>query len=235
MPKDLPQNKTLYWRVRAKSSDGVKSPWSEICSFTTGNPPSVPALRSPSKDALVKDYTPDLKWYPSKLPKNTTFLYYQIQVDDSQDFTTPLIDETTTATQYTPLSDLDPNREYFWRVRAFNDVAGEEHVSGWSKVWSFRTAMLPPTLLLPTDLSTVDTRKPTFDWEDVDGATSYKIQVSTSPSFGTRLLSLKVSISEFTPGTNLPQGKTLYWRVKALGPNGPSDWSDPFQFTVIVP
>ena len=65
----------------------------------------------------------------------------------------------------------------------------------------------------------------------VDGATSYKIQVSTSSSFGTKLISVKVLDSTFTPTTNLPKNKTLYWRVKALGPNGPSAWSDTFQFT----
>ena len=32
--------------------------------------------------------------------------------------------------------------------------------------------------------------------------------------------------SDYSPTKNLPKDKTLYWRVKAKGDNGPSDWSE---------
>jgi murein DD-endopeptidase MepM/ murein hydrolase activator NlpD len=66
MIEDLPQNQTLYWRVKAKTSV-VSSKWSVKSSFKTGNPPSVPVSVSPTDNALVKDYTPLLDWSTSSL------------------------------------------------------------------------------------------------------------------------------------------------------------------------
>jgi len=193
-------------------------------------------LKSPANGVLVKTYTPTLKWGQSSLPSGTTFKRYELQVDDDKNFSSPVIDISTTdgditERSYAVSSSLTPNVKYFWRVRAVNLVGADEHVSGWSKAWSFRTVILAPTLLSPADTDTVATRTPTFEWDYVDGAESYKIQISTDPNFGTTLISTKVNVLTFTPGTNLPKNKTLYWRVKALGPNGPSAWSDTFEFT----
>jgi hypothetical protein len=33
------------------------------------------------------------------------------------------------------------------------------------------------------------------------------------------------TVSTFRPGTNLPVGATLYWRVRSTGSYGPSAWS----------
>jgi hypothetical protein len=38
-----------------------------------------------------------------------------------------------------------------------------------------------------------------------------------------------VNDSTFTPVTNLPKNRVIYWRVRANGLNGPSNWSK-FQF-----
>jgi bacillolysin len=234
---DLPANTVLYWRVRATGPNGP-SLWSAKRSFKTGNPPSVPLLLSPANNALVKDpYTPLLDWSESTLPPTTTFKRYELQVDDNNDFSSPVINVSTTAgditdSSFTPISGLTPNTKYFWRVRAVNDVSGIEHFSGWSKVFAFRAAMLPPVLLQPANMSPVGTLKPVFDWDDVTGATGYTIQVSLDPAFGTGtfLVNTPVALSTFTPTTNLPQNQTIYWRVRANGPNGPSNWSS-FQFT----
>jgi Zn-dependent metalloprotease len=234
---DLPANMVLYWRVRATGPNGP-SLWSVKRSFTTGNPPSVPALVLPANNALVKIYTPLVDWRDSTLPIDTTFRYYELQVDDNNDFSTPTIaitttDDVITESSYTPLSDLASNTRYYWRVRAINDVAGVDHVSSWSKVFSFRTVILPPTLLSPANLSTVGDLKPVFDWNDASGPgaiTNYIIQVSASPTFDVLLINSNPVDSTYTPGTNLPAGKTLYWRVRVNGANGPSTWSI-FQFT----
>jgi len=240
-PADLPANTTLYWRVRAIGPNGP-SLWSATRSLLTGNPPSIPNLVAPLENAPLKDYTPLFDWSNSTLPAGTTFKHYELQVDDNSDFSLPEINISTTEgvrteSSFTPLSPLASNTKYFWRVRAVNDVAGISHFSGWSAVRSFRAAMLPPTLLLPADTSTVtDTRKPLFDWDDVPGAATYKIQISTDAAFGTFLVNLTTpdATSAFTPAANLPNNTTLHWRVRANGPNGPSAWSK-FSFTLQVP
>jgi Zn-dependent metalloprotease len=225
---DLPAKTKLFWRVQALGPNGPR--WSDTRWFKTGNPPSVPVLKAPANNALVKDYTPKLDWSTSSLPSGTTFQRYELQVDDNNDFSSPEIiastpDGALSQSVYIPGSDLASNTKYYWRVRAVNEVVGVEHFSGWSKVWAFRAAMLPPTLLLPANMSTEVSLQPLFDWEDVVGATSYTIQISTDKKFGTFLVNKTVNGSTFTPTKNLPKNKTIYWRVRANGPNGPSNWS----------
>jgi len=234
---DLPAKTKLYRRVQAAGPNGP-SLWSDTWSFTTGNPPSVPVLASPALNALVKDYTPLLNWGNATLPANTTFKHYQVQVDDNSDFSSPVIDSTTTPadisdSDFTPISDLDHNTKFFWRVRAVNTVDAIDNFSAWSPARYFRVIVDTPELLLPADDTTVGSRKPTFDWTDVANNTGYMIQVSASPSFATLLIntSVAVNVSTFTPAANLPAGKTLYWRVRTKSPNGPSAWSAVFNFT----
>ncbi len=233
---DLPAGVVLYWRARAKIG-GVFHGWSDVRSFKTPVPPSIPLLNSPVSGALVRDYTPLLDWYNSTVPLNAAypFDHYELQVATNTSFTTGLLDYTTavgvrTASSFTiPYADpLAPNATYYWHVRAFN-TAGQ--YSSWSARWSFRAAILPPSLVSPTNASPVASRRPAFDWQDVAGASRYKLQISKTSTFNTVLMQTSVVPSTFTPLTNLPAGTTLYWRVQAIGPNGPSRWSTVWQFT----
>jgi hypothetical protein len=233
---DLPGGIVLYWRVRAKVS-GVYRGWSEVRRFRTGNPPSIPVLKMPASGALLKDYTPFLDWYNSTLPANAVlaFDHYELQLATNTSFTTDVLSFTTavgnrTASSYTipDANSLIPNKTYYWHVRAYN--AGGEY-STWSAARKFRSAILPPSLLSPSDVGPVDSRRPVFDWQDVAGASAYKIQISRTRTFGTMVMQASVVPSTVTPGTNLPAGTTLYWRVQAAGKNGPSYWSSIWQFT----
>lgn len=231
MTKDFPQDRTLYWRVRAKTPV-VSGPWSPTWIFTTGNPPSVPILAAPANGVLVKDYTPRFNWNDSTMPAGTTFKHYQIQIDNDKDFISPVFDAITTVgninnSEFTPNTDLASNIRFYWRVRAVSIIASEEHVSGWSPVWSVRTVILPPTGL--TVISTpAHPRRPTFDWDDATGTgaiNSYTIQVSTTSNFSTLLVNSTVQASFYEMHKNLPTGKILHWRVRVNGVNGPSRWT----------
>lgn len=223
--KDLPQNRTIYWRVKAKNKL-LAGPWSAKWTFKTGNPPTVPVLISPGNGSLVTDFTPLFNWNNSTNPSGTTFLRYELQVDDNDDFSSPEIEETTTPateSQFTAVSDLASETKFYWRVRAINEISAVEHTSAWSARWSFTTSKPAPTglIVLPNAL------KPTFDWDDSAsaGVTGYTIQISTRADFGTLLINSTSPNSSYTPGSNLPAGKLLYWRVRVNGTNGPSGWS----------
>jgi predicted phage tail protein len=189
--------------------------------LSTGTPPSIPNLLAPSDNALIKELTPLLDWSQSS---GANFDHYQIQLADNPDFTGAVDVDIAGVTNhaYTPTVDLIPDTKYYWHVRSWN--TGGDY-SAWSPVRTFREAMLPPGLVDPTGGTTVGSRKPVFDWDDVTDATNYKLQVSLNSSFTSPVLNLNVTDSTYTPVVNLAANKLFYWRVKANGPNGPSAWS----------
>lgn len=228
MTKDLPQNKMLFWRVRAKTSS-VVSPWSAKWMFKTGNPPSVPVLSSPANGVLVRDYTPPFNWSNAALPTGTSFKYYELQVDDNKEFSSPAAHTTTpddiADSDFTPISDLASNTKFYWRVRAVNTMDSVDHVSGWSPVWSFRTVIAAPTALTVL-LDEENLLPPRFTWDNAVGPiTGYSIQISTSANFSTLLVNSTTSDTTYTLLKSLPPGKTIHWRVRVNGVNGPSRWT----------
>lgn len=225
MTTDLPRNALLYWRVRAEAANGP-SRWSEVRTFMTGNPPNTPVLLTPINNALLSSVQPKLDWGDVKAPVGTTLDHYQIQIATYPAFDTPVLDDDVTSSEYVLSTLLAANTKYYWRVRAFNSSG---HYSSWSSVWYFRTAISPPELIAPEHDSTLTNLRPVFSWQAVTGGTSYRIQISNSSTFSTYLVIANVSSPTYTPSTNLPGAATLYWRVRALGPNGPSPWSEVYQ------
>jgi hypothetical protein len=216
---------TYYWRVRSYGAAYGLSGFSGICSFKTGNPPSIPLLVSPRNGALTTDYTPRLDWSTSTAPVGAPFWLYELEVWTDSDFgesfflvyVWPAINS-----EFTVPSDLDPNTIYYWRVCSVNDFG---HYSAWSPVRYFRTAILPPTLQAPDHGFNLLNNRPTFDWDDVPGATGYTIKISRNSAFTSLVGTYLVSPSTYTPVANLPANVTLYWRVQSRGANGPSAWS----------
>jgi hypothetical protein len=237
--RTVPAGTVLNWRVRARKVSGAYSLWSEMRTLNTATPPSAPRLLAPVSKSMTYDYTPLLDWSQSAAAVNTVFDRYQIQVDNNADFLSNEINVDVPGIlnhSFTPLTDLNSNSTYYWRVRSLN-AAGD--YSNWSSVFSFRTSMLMPVLLDPTAVETVASLRPVFDWSDVPGATKYAIliyrNVKTSVPFyigsglfGNTGIIVNVttldSTSNYTPLRYLPAKTTLFWRVKALGPN-PSTWS----------
>jgi hypothetical protein len=233
---DLLAGVDLWWRVRAKVG-GVYGAWSEKCKFHTPITPSTPVLKAPASGSLLKDYTPLLDWADVTVPANATYGFWRYEIELAtnagfttglREFTTPEGDRTASSLEIPGGSALAPNTPYYWHVRAAN-TSGE--YSAWSTARNFRTAIAPPVLVSPGNTNPAGSLKPTFDWQDAGGATGYKIQFSRVPGFSAVLSQATVSGSTFTPTANLPAGSTLYWRVQALGKNGPSDWSTVWMFT----
>ena len=238
---NLPVGSLLYWRVIANGTNGPGD-WSEVRSFTTANPPEAPALTSPPNNGLIYDYSPLLTWGMVSVPTGTAFDHYQLQLDDDSDFASPLVDTSISSlntTQYQVSPALPDNATFYWRVYAFN-TDGESNLS---LTYSFRTALTQPILVAPAYGHHEITLLPSFDWQDVSGATSYTLQISKSPAFvsskkkklNTIIHSATTVSSDYTPVTNLPVGSLLYWRVVANGTNGPSEWSEVRSFTTANP
>ena len=220
---DLPRKVTLYWRVRVVVS-GVVGPW-VVSSFHAPNPPYSPPPLSPGLGALVTTLTPNLLWAlsPTPMPAGTIFAYFQLQVDDDSDYSSPFIDVKQTDIthhSYTFTTPLAPNSTYYWRIRTANTLG---QMSMWRKS-NFHTALLPPVLIAPAALSVSSSLRPLLDWSDIPNATAYGVEVSLHPDFSTPLVSLAVTASSYQLLSDLPQSTVIYWHVRTQGA-ALSDWS----------
>ncbi len=186
----------------------------------TGGPKPV-ALTLPEANATITTDHVELSW---ESPQGITL--YHLQVSHDVNFTSELlVDDSTLTTASYAMHDLHNRSYYYWRVRAKN-------ASGWS-VYSekrlFEVAMPPAavTLTSPADKSNVTPGTVEFQWtpgaEEVD---RYWFEIATDPQMS-NLLSFDSTVSSaWWSVSNLADGTTYYWRVKAGSSAGWGPFSD---------
>ena len=87
---------------------------------------------------------------------------------------------------------------------------------------------------LPVLINIEDTteNEPTFDWENVSGASYYIVQYADNPDFSSPITVESIAPSDYTAASALDDG-TWYWRVCAVDAAGnASEWSSTGLFTV---
>jgi len=188
--------------------------------------PEAPVLSSPADSAINVSLTPTLTW----LTVNNAVVY-RVQVSTNSAFSNIIEDDSLLTTASKALSTtLATGTTYYWRVCAKNASGTGE----WSSVWNFSTALTVPTLTLPLNSATNISITPTLTWSSVNNAATYRIQVSTTSTFGT----LVADDSTLTVGlkaiTGLANSTTYYWRVKAKNAGSTSSWSSVGSFTTVI-
>ncbi|PLW92907.1 MAG: hypothetical protein C0592_08380 [Marinilabiliales bacterium] len=217
-----------YWRVRARNAVDT-SGWSTVWYFTTRDYIS---LYSPSNGytSAYTGYT--LDWYA-----HTGVDYYDIEVDTTTNFNSPLLRTATDAYINSSSSNSDTEEyfdnlrfgtTYYWRVRARNSI----DTSGWSTVWSFTTRD-QITLYSPSNGYTSYTGY-TFDWYAHAGVDFYDMELDTTPNFNSTMIrtvtETYINSNSSNNDTeeyfdNLLFGTTYYWRVRARNSIDTSQWS----------
>jgi len=209
-------NGTWYWHISATDAAGNQSAFTLVKSFVVnaGEEPSrVASLVSPPNGFQDTPSRPTFSWL--QVQGATT---YRLQVDNNSNFLSPEIDQDNiTATSYMAPSDMGSGK-YYWRVisNAPNAV--------WSDVWSFTISEEIPkqVVLLSPSSGTQDLPStPLFQWQPLEGAASYTLEVSTNVSF-TSLAVYKSGLMntfwgtasdwKFNDPSQLEDG-TYYWRV----------------------
>jgi len=82
-----------------------------------------------------------------------------------------------------------------------------------------------PTLASPSDQATGVSENPTLSWNASTGATSYRLQVSTSSSFTATVVDQTGISGTSSAVSGLSASTTYYWRVNATNSAGTSAWS----------
>jgi len=90
---------------------------------------------------------------------------------------------------------------------------------------------LPPKLALPSDGATGIVSVPRLSWFSSCSASSYALQISTSPVFSTLVANPSGLDSTFYDFTGRASQTTYYWRASATNSLGISDWSVSRSFT----
>jgi len=132
------------------------------------------------------------------------------------------------------VSNFTPGTTYYWRVRTTSPVTSQ-----WTPMMSYTVqaiASVVPAIVSPANGATIANVNPAFSWTPVSGTTQYDFQLSTTPTFGTTVLTDQPNTAgDLVPVTiPLTQGKQYFWRVRALQPVQ-GDWSAVANFVVAAP
>jgi pimeloyl-ACP methyl ester carboxylesterase len=230
---------TYYWMVRAGSDTAGGSPHSSIRSFTTvaGSLPA-PDLLNPSNGAAGVSITPLLDW--STVSGATK---YRLFVSTSQSTLESLSPTATTCTgcivrevnsgstsqyQFQATEALGNATTYYWMVRAGNTSAGS--LNSAIRWFTTAAALSAPTLTSPGNGAGSISITPLLTWSVVNGATRYRLFVSTSQSTLSSLSPSATSctgciVREINSGSTsqyqfqateaLGNATTYYWMVRA--------------------
>ncbi|MBI5127041.1 hypothetical protein HZA76_01130 [Candidatus Roizmanbacteria bacterium] len=207
--------------------------------LTFNNNPNIPSLLGDhTSGAFTSDNTPTLTFSISD-PDSSDMVRYNIQIDDTVNFSSPVVDYTSDlavqgATSFTvgqaagsgsysvgnsgqSLSD----ENYYWQVKAIdNGLAQSSYSEANSGAIAFKVDTTAPTIPgTPTNSSPANDSTPTWSWnvssDNGSGlaSTPYMIEWSQTSDFSSGVSSSSSNSSSFTHSTPLPDG-TWYFRIK---------------------
>jgi hypothetical protein len=214
---------TYYWRVNAKNVAGTSA--YSARSFTV-IAPGTPTLVAPVDSAVNVSTSPTLIWNAVSGANS-----YRLQVSTSNTFATTVYDDSTRTSTSQLISGLNVATTYYWRVNSKISSG----TSAYSTVWRFTTIAPPaaPVLIAPLDAAQNQPTSLTLSWNASVGASTYRLQISTSSLFTSTIYNDSTITGTSQPITGLLVGTTYYWRVNAKNTAGTSAYSTR-NFTTIV-
>jgi hypothetical protein len=130
-----------------------------------------------------------------------------------------------------PFIEFTPGQTYYWRVR----VGGAGPIfSPYSEMRSFTIepgSAAVPSISSPENGKEGVSLKPSFSWTPVSGATEYQFKLADNVALASPMVDVKVKATGYALTTELENGKTYYWSVKAIAPVK-GEWSALANFTV---
>lgn len=227
----LDYSTAYHWRVRASNEDGNSS-WSSAWSFTTEDqpqsPPETPGLVAPSNESTGVTTSPTLEWNAAERAEE-----YRVQLADDSGFTSLVVDSSEINTAELQLQSLNNSTTYYWRVQSSNSAGNSE----WSNAWTFTTESSengetpePPQLVSPENGATDISTTPLLDWAPSERANTYDFQIATDQNFQLIVINLQ-NVTSTHYEAELEGSTTYYWRVRARNSNGPSGWTNPWNFS----
>ncbi len=132
---------TYFWRIQAVNDSEI-SQWSDVWTFTTMTLPDPVALIAPEPNATLSGDSVCFSWHQG-LPNIER---YWIEYATDISFNSPFTDSTLTDTVFC-VSGLEAGKNYYWRVKAFNQA-------GWGPFSDIRSFKLDLTAITENALPT---------------------------------------------------------------------------------
>lgn len=214
--------KMHFWRVRGEDNQN-SGLWSAIYRFQTTQRP--PSSFSPTDNSFGSEKS--LKLYWEDFGADT---YYDLKLSTNSDLDNLLIDTTLLDTNFINITVPENNTTYYWSVRVRTGAC----LGDWSPIKQFKTLINYPKLLSPINAEIVESIYPLFEWEMVEDAQLYEIEVSLDSNFSKLFkYNRDISLNRMSfAGEKFVEKTTYYWRVRAKNSEGKSLWSPFFFFTI---
>jgi hypothetical protein len=134
---------TYYWKVDVWNAKGEKTPGDDWTFTTRGNsPPKTPYALNPINRSTEASIDTNLTWLGGD-PEND-IVYYDVYFGEHnpvEPWTSPIVKNNQTETEYDPFGTLDFDKKYEWKIVAWDEY-GEKTVGDW---WWFKTEKnVPP-------------------------------------------------------------------------------------------
>ena len=194
---------TYFWHANV-TKDDVTSDWTPTRSFTTQST----ILTSPANNATNQILTTEFQWDAIDNAES-----YSIQISTNTEFTDVIHTQTVSSNSYViPVGVLNFGTNYHWRV----NVTGSEETTNYCAHKSFTTQTT--ILTSPANNATNQILTTEFQWDAIDNAESYSIQISTNTEFTDVIHTQTVSSNSYViPVGALNFGTNYHWRVNVTG------------------
>ncbi|SMP66308.1 MBG domain-containing protein [Anoxynatronum buryatiense] len=156
---------TYYFRMKSFNGFGDSSP-SVVSSITTV--PAAPVVQ-PASD--ISDVSFQANW-----SSQSGATHYLLYVSLNSDLSSPFVDGQFVSTSHHPVTGLNANTSYYYRVKAVN-------ASGQSDLSSIQQVTTGPSKPSALEASMIQTNAFTANWTAVPEATAYYLDVATDGSF----------------------------------------------------
>jgi FecR protein. len=223
-----------YFRVYAKSADGIYSEPSEVGEIDV-------AITNPILNPLSRIDGVGMTPTPRDIPVSWTEIpfakSYLVEIDKDANFTSPTQLEVASASGKVTLP--GPG-SYNMRVKAKDE--NNQDITQFSNIeqvlYSFRNPLTSPALLEPFNKASIFLQGQLepfiwLEWKKVEGATTYQVEISSTPDFKKVLISKNIKGNRYLIKEQIPLGK-IYWRVRAESATASeySEWTSQREFTV---
>ncbi len=105
---------------------------------------------------------------------------------------------------------------------------------GFIAKYSLSVQLTPPVLISPENNSTNYVFNPTMQWQPVENASSYSLQISTTNDFSSLLVDESGITETNYQVFGLTNNTNYYWRVCAVAGSQTGNWSEVWNFTIMI-